>query len=100
MTGRSGGGAGPALRPGARSASNAGPAAGGPASVPRPGAEPASRASVPGASSFPASFLEVRVAPGRVAVNEFYSNGQARRLSEVLRAFGLETEEEFESPCG
>jgi len=42
----------------------------------------------------------VRVAAGRVDVTEFYSDGWARRLREALRALGLETEEEFNSPCG
>lgn len=46
------------------------------------------------------SFLEVRVAPGRLDVVEVYSHGQAARLRAALRGLGLLTDEEFEAPCG
>lgn len=54
----------------------------------------------PEPSGLPESFIEVRVAAGRVDVIEFYSHGRSARLREVLRRLGLETRPEFDSPCG
>ncbi len=46
------------------------------------------------------SFLEVRVAAGRLDVVEFYSHGQAGPLRAALRRLGLLTKQEFDAPCG
>lgn len=46
------------------------------------------------------SVLEVRVFPGSIEVNEFYSEGQAEALARALAAYGVRTSRRFASRCG
>ncbi len=48
----------------------------------------------------PESVLEVRVFPGTIEVNEYYSEGRAEALAEALAAYGVRTSRRFASRCG
>ncbi|MHB0886466.1 MAG: hypothetical protein ACYC6I_06785 [Bacillota bacterium] len=48
----------------------------------------------------PESVLEIRVFPGTIEVNEYYSEGWSEALAKALAASGVRTSRRFASRCG
>ena len=48
----------------------------------------------------PESVLEIRVFPGTIEVNEYYSEGRSEALAQALAAYGVRTSRRFASRCG
>ncbi len=72
-----------------------------PATVANPGRTRRARQARPASRPpRPASVLEVRVFPGTIEINEYYSEGQAQALADALAGLGLRTKRRFASRCG